>query len=146
MLSLAKPGKSVNGSTNPSTGIMYFVLDLQASAYIDYFRIMNRTTDTSDGLKVWAIQLFGTNSYQGPVNKHSNPGSTPDDDPTNWEPMGSVVALTAPRPLETQDMPLPRGYYRYIKVQYKDWSTSANSACQMAEFYLGTSKNPIIVN
>ena len=145
MLSMAKPGKSVNGSATPTGNPLYFVLDLKTSGYVDYFRIMNRTTDTSDGLKVWAVQIFGTNSYQGPVNKHSN-NTAPDPDPTNWEPMGSVIALSSPRPLETTNILLPRGYYRYIKVQYKDWSTTANSACQMAEFYLGMSKNPIIHN
>ena len=139
MLSIAKPGKSVNGSTNPAGGVMYWVIDLKTSASIDYFRIMNRTTDTGNGLKVWSVAISGTNDYQGPVNKHSNPGATPDVDPTDWKPMGGTIALTI-GPVETPNMTLPRGQYRYVKVQYMSWDTANNSACQMAEFYLGTSK------
>ena len=142
MLSMAKPGKSVNGSTNLAAsagGVMYFVIDLKTSASIDYFRIMNRTTDTGNGLKVWSVAISGTNDYQGPVDKHTNPGTTPDVDPTNWVSMGGTITLTL-GPLETPNMTLPRGQYRYIKVQYMSWDTANNSACQMAEFNLGTSK------
>jgi len=143
-LSLAKAGKSVNGSTTPAGGVLYFVIDLQQSIDIDYFRIRHR--DNTNGLRPWSLQIFGTNFYQGAVNSYSNVGGSTIDDPTNWEPIGGIIQLAPPQPMETDNIQLPRGHYRYIKVQYLSWDTANNSAVQIAELYFGISKNPIINN
>jgi hypothetical protein len=138
-LSLAKPGKNVNGSNNSSSIPMCFIIDLQMDLYIDHFRIRHRPD--GDGLKVWGASIFGANEYLGPVNKFTNPTSTPDVDNTNWDPIRENI--TIPKTADAPIISLPRRYYRYIKVVYTDWDRTNNSACQIAEFYLGISRNPI---
>lgn len=140
MLSMAKPGKSVNGSVNNGTYqmSMIFILDLKDSYTFNYFRVWHRTTDTGDGLRVRALQVYGSNNYQGPVNKYSNPNAeSATEDKTQWVSVGGVVAFPVPRTTLSPNMTLPLSNYRYVKVEYKDWDAVNNSASQMSEFYLG---------
>ena len=140
MLSLAKPTRNVNGSNNTANIPCVFVLDLNERTSFNFLRVHSRTTDTGDGLRVWALRIFGSDNYLGPMNKFTNPaadGSNPDVDPTNWVPIGGEVVFPEPRQVEGPNMTLPLGTFRYIKVEYTRWQPPGNSAMQMAEFHLG---------
>lgn len=126
-LSIAKPGKSVNGSAVPANELAGWTLDLQQSLTIDYYRIRHR--DSTKGLRIWSLTMYGS------------------DDNVNWQVIKENIVTTGYETtsvLESPNIPIPRSKFRYLKVEYTDWDTANNSACQLAEFYLGASKNPLI--
>ena len=140
MLSMAKPAKSVNGSVNNGTFQMppIFVIDTKKSSRFDYLRWCHRTTDTGNGLRVWAFQISGTNDYKGPINKYTNPdASSATEDPTSWTSIGPIITFPTPITVESLNIPIPLSNYRYVKIEYKVWDTANNSAAQLSEFYLG---------
>ena len=140
MLSLAKPGKSVNGSTNNGAVQMpmRWVIDRKDNTKFNYMRWHHRTTDTGNGLRVWALQIYGSDDYTGPKNQYTNPtAASPDEDNTTWNEVGSVITFPTPISVESANFMLPMTEYRYIRVEYKVWDTVNNSAAQLSEFYLG---------
>ncbi|MDR0835902.1 MAG: hypothetical protein LBN11_04895, partial [Tannerella sp.] len=67
-------------------------------------------------------------------------------DRENWSNIVNdltVTNYTITGVLESPNIPIPRSYFRYLKIEYTRWDTVNNSAIQLAEFYLGVSKNPI---
>ena len=140
-LSMAKPTKSVNGSVNNGAYQMpmIFILDMQAGYRFNYLRMNGRIPpDNGQGLKVWAMQVSGSNNYQGPMNKYENPtADSATEDATSWANVGGVVQFARPIPDVTPNMMIPLSNYRYVKIEYKEFDMANNSACQMSEFYLG---------
>jgi hypothetical protein len=137
---MAKPSKSVNGSVNNGAYQMSpsFVIDLKQSCRFNYLRWWHRTTDTGNGLRVWAFQILGTNDYKGPINKYTNPDvNSAAEDPTSWTSLGAIITFPTPISVESANIMIPLSNYRYVKVEYKVWDTVNNSAAQLSEFYLG---------
>jgi hypothetical protein len=126
-MSIAKPGKTANGSSVPIDELAGFTLDLQQQSCVDYFRIYHR--NNALGLRIWAVTIYGSH------------------DKTNWENIVTnmtVTDYTITSNLESPNIQIPRSYFRYFKIEYTKWDTVNNSAIQLAEFYLGVKKNPII--
>jgi hypothetical protein len=126
-LSLAKPGKSVNGSSVPAAERAGFIIDCKETANIDYFRILHRNTTV--GLRIWKVAIYGS----------------PDN--TNWEAINEDYTVTGYNVSATQSSPnlsIPHSGFRYIKVLITGWDAVNNSATQLSEFYLGMSAKPVI--
>jgi hypothetical protein len=125
-MSLAKPGKTANGSTVPVNELAGFTLDLQQELCVDYFRIYHR--NTTPGLRIWAVSIYGSHDRE------------------NWSKIVNDLTVTnysIAGTMESPNIPIPRSYFRYLKIEYTQWDPKNNSAIQLAEFYLGVSKNPI---
>lgn len=126
-LSLAKPGKSVNGSEVPANELAGFIFDLKETLCIDYYRIRHRNTTV--GLRLWEASIYGS------------------ADGVDWQPIkenNPVTGYAISATLESPNMPVSRSNFRYIKILITKWDTVNNSATQLAECYLGMSSNPII--
>jgi len=146
---LAKEGKTGGGSDNTGkNGTVpivpsVFVIDMQTVQSFNYLRIIHRTADRGDGLRIWALQLLGTNDYKGPMEKFADPTVGSDkEDPTAWEIIASKITFPLPRTVETPMMFFPKVSYRYVKVYCTEWHTSTNNVFHLSEFFLGiTSSN-----
>jgi len=126
-LSLAKPGKSVNGSTVPSNEFAGFIIDMKQTVIIDYYRIMHRNTTV--GLRIWEASVYGS------------------ADGVNWQPIkenNPVAGYAITGTLVTPNMPVPRSGFQFLKVLITKWDTVNNSAAQLAEFYVGMNTSPIL--
>jgi hypothetical protein len=116
-LSLRKPGR---GSETPEGERLFFIIDMNETREVNYFRIRHRNETV--GLRVWALSIYGSN------------------DGVNFSEIRSNIAIPDVQNnavLETPNIEIPDSYFRYIKVFYEEWDPVNNSAIQMSEFYLG---------
>lgn len=127
-LSLVKPGKSYGSDKAAAADVpLYFVVDMGMPQTINYFLWGNRSSNTNTYLRAWGISLFGSN------------------DGENFETIEENIVLDyQAKDLMTYDIPVST--YRYIKVQYTDWSdkhdtalggSTLGSTIQVAEFNVG---------
>ena len=145
-LSLAKPvigngSGNTGGSTNIREGNMSWVLDLQESLTIDYFRVLHRTENAATGLRIWGMSIYGADEYLGEKDKFTNPTvDNLDVDNTNWQPIRTNITIPV-NVQETTNIQVPRSNYRFIRVVYDEWDRQNNQAVGIAEFNMGVSKN-----
>lgn len=127
-LSLVKPGKSY-GNDYKAEGKdvpVYFTVDMGMPQTINYFTWGHRISNTQSYLRVWGISLFG-----------SNDGVSFNEIQANIEINRTMNEL--------MDFDIPQSTYRYIKIQYVDWSdlhpdepnSSMGGTMQVAEFNVG---------
>lgn len=123
-LSLVKPGKTYGADKADGKDVpLYFIVDMGMPQSINYFTWGHRSTgNTNNYLRVWGITLFG-----------SNDGEVFDEIEKDIQ-----IDYTTNDLIEIN---IPESTYRYIKVQYVDWSdlhgTTLGSTIQVAEFNVG---------
>ncbi|MEY8685584.1 discoidin domain-containing protein [Bacteroides sp. AN502(2024)] len=114
-LSLIKPGKSMSGyvgTTDPN-----FTVDMQKEQTFNYFYWQHRKQN--DGfLQVLSVDIYGSHDNQ------------------TFEKINNAVVSIIPNLYDIQYFDIPESTYRYVKVQYRSYSSGGSSA-QVAEFGLG---------
>ncbi len=115
-LSLVKPGKSMSGgyvgTTDPN-----FTVDMQKEQTFNYFYWQHRKQN--DGyLQVLSVDIYGSHDNQ------------------NFEKINKGTVSITLNLYDIQYFDIPESTYRYVKVQYKSYSSGGSSA-QVAEFGLG---------
>lgn len=125
-LTMRKPGKGTDGSgaTIDPAAESYFIVDLQSEKTFDYIEWYHRGNNNSLGLRVWAIKLFGSNDGSGFTQIGDEINIPGEDD-------SSIMNAT---------LEVPESTYRFVKVQFTRWSTTANTSIQVGEFKLGYTK------
>jgi hypothetical protein len=129
---LVRPGKGIGNNPRvdvPSGDAIYFIVDMQKSQAVNYFRIRHRDITQT------FIRLYAFDEISG-----SNDGST-------FTAIASNVAVTDAGVASQQESPnisFPKSTYRYLKFYAKNAScfyqssfTSQGSSIQIQEFYLG---------
>lgn len=115
-LSLAKPGKTLNGCTTPDGHVLAFTVDCQEEVTFNYFYLGWRSSNSASYLRVPEVQLYG-----------SHDGST-------FEPIGNPIETNRSQNINYE---VPTSTYRYVKVEYTEIDYSSGSSAQVAEFSLG---------
>lgn len=115
-LSLVKPGKTLNGCTTPAGHILSFTIDCQQDIDFNYIYIGWRSTNSYDFLRLWGLKLYGSH------------------DGNNFEPIGEEIVTDRNSNL---DYATVNASYRFVKVEYTDFSKASGSSVQIAEFRLG---------
>ncbi len=120
-LSLAKPGKTVNGCNTPEGHELYFVVDTKAEQTFNYFIWSHRSSNSMTYLRIWGISIYG--SHDG-----ENFDVIQESVPIDYSTIENKIAI-------------PKSTYRYIKAKLVDWSDlngiTSGSSLQVAEFNLG---------
>lgn len=122
-LSLVKPGKTYGSDKADGIDVpLYFIVDMGMPQSINYFTWGHRSSNTQPYLRVWGVALFG-----------SNDGET-------FVEIAKDIAIDSSLN-ELMTFNIPESSYRYIKVQYTDWSdlngVTSGSTIQVAEFNVG---------
>lgn len=115
-LSLVKPGKTLNGCTTPADHTLSFTIDCLEEMKFNYIYIGWRSTNKYDYLRLWGLKLYG--SHNG----------------TDFEPIGEEITTNRNNNVNYETA---NATYRYVKVEYTDFSTASGSSVQIAEFRLG---------
>ncbi len=127
-LSMRKPGKGTDGSgvQVPVDAKLSFTIDLQSETKFDYFEWYHRGNDTQLGLRAWAIAIYGSN------------------DGNDFTKIGDDINLPgeADSSVKNGTLFISESIYRYVKIEFTRWSTTANTAIQVGEFKLGYTKVP----
>lgn len=114
-LSLIKPGKSMSGyvgTTDPN-----FTVDMKEAQTFNYFYWQHRKQN--DGfLQILSVDIYGSN------------------DNVNFTKLNDSVIEIIENLYDLQYFDIPESTYRYVKVQYRSYSSGGSSA-QVAEFGLG---------
>ena len=123
-LSLVKPGKSYSGCTaGGKDEPLYFVVDMGTEQTFNYFTWMHRSTNSYNYLRVWGISMYGSNDGQ------------------NFTEIKLNIAIPYESNTDEIVIDIPESNYRYVKVQYTDWSdlngVTSGSTMQVSEFGLG---------
>lgn len=123
-LSLAKPGKSYDGYVADAIDVpLYFLVDMGMPQSFNYFTWGHRSSNTNSYLRVWGVTLFGSN------------------DGVSFDEIATNVKIDYTKNDELMEFAIPKSIYRYIKVQYVDWSdlngNALGSTIQVAEFNVG---------
>lgn len=121
---VTKPGKTYNDCHTPADHIPYFVVDMKSAQTFNYIRWNHRTNSSYDYLRVWGIDIAG-----------SNDGET-------WTDIQSDIAIPYANYSITHYLTIPESTYRYVKVMLTKWSdnsggSTSGSTMQIAEFGLG---------
>lgn len=114
-LSLIKPGKSMSGyvgTTDPN-----FTVDMQEAQTFNYFYWQHRKQNNGY-LQVLSVDIYGS------------------DDNVNFTKINDEVVSIVEDLYDIQYFDIPESTYRYVKVQYRSYSSGGSSA-QVAEFGLG---------
>ena len=114
-LSMIKPGKSMGayvGTTDPN-----FTVDMQQPQTFNYFYWQHRKQNNGY-LQVLSVDIYGSN-----------------DNETFTKINDEVINIIEDL-YDTQYFDIPESTYRYVKVQYRSYSSGGSSA-QVAEFGLG---------
>ena len=119
-LSLAKPGKTLNGCTTPADHVLSFTVDCQEELTFNYFYMGWRSSNSYTYLRIPEVQLYGSH------------------DGTSFEPIGDKITTNRSANINYE---IPTSTYRYVKVEYTDIDTSSGSSVQIAEFQLGRDYN-----
>jgi len=127
-LSMRKPTKGNDGAgvPVPDGADYFFTVDLKKETKFDYFEWYHRGNDTQLGLRAWTIAVHGSNNGTD-FTKIGNDINIPGETDTS---------------IKNATLYIPESSYRYLKVQFLRWSTTANTAVQVGEFKLGYSKTP----
>jgi hypothetical protein len=129
-LSIVKPGKTYNSLTTPVDHVLYFIVDMKAKKAFDYIRWNHRAANANNYLRVWGINIAG-----------SNDGITFADIQANVEiPTNSRTENIADA--TTYQIDIPESEYQYVKVTITKWSDNSGGATsggtvQIGEFGLG---------
>lgn len=120
-LSLAKPGKTVNGCTTPEEHELYFIVDTKAEQTFNYFIWSHRSSNSMTYLRVWGVSIYSSH------------------DGENFEPIIENVSID--NSTIDNKIAIPETTCRYIKAEFIDWSDlngiTSGSSLQVAEFNLG---------
>ncbi len=114
-LSMIKPGKSMNGyegTTDPN-----FTVDMQEAQTFNYFYWQHRKQNNGF-LQVLSVDIYGSN------------------DNVSFTKINDEVISIVEDLYDIQYFNIPESTYRYVKVQYRSYSSGGSSA-QVAEFGLG---------
>ncbi|HEX3010167.1 MAG TPA: Ig-like domain-containing protein, partial [Bacteroidales bacterium] len=129
---LVRPGKGIGNNPRvdvPTGDAIYFIVDMQKSQAVNYFRIRHRDV-TQAFIRLYAFdEILGSN------------------DGTTFTVIASNVAITDAGIAAQQESPniaIPKSTYRYLKFYSKNAScfyqssfTSQGSSIQIQELYLG---------
>lgn len=128
-LSLVKPGKTYGTDVAAAKDVpLYFVVDMGMKQSFNYFTWAHRTTNSFNYLRAWGITMYGSN------------------DGVNFTEIESNIVIPHDNNTDKIEKDVPKSTYRYIKVQYVDWSDlhadeDANNknggTIQIAEFNVG---------
>lgn len=134
-LSMVRPNKEWGLAPNrlkvEANEAIYFIVDMQESKKVDYFRIRHRNTKSSEMVVRWRgfDQILGSNNgvdFEVITNYIAIP---------NVEEMGRI---------ESPDIIIPNSTYRYLKFYAKEnkcfngnSNTSGGSTVQIQELYIG---------
>lgn len=123
-LSLVKPGKSYGTDKADGQDIpLYFIVDMGMPQSFNYFTWGHRSSNTQSYLRVWGITLFGSN------------------DGVAFDEIATDVEIDYTINNRLIEIGIQESTYRYIKVQYVDWSdlngNTSGSTIQVAEFNVG---------
>lgn len=114
-LSMVKPGKTYGiyvGTTDPN-----FTVDMKETQTFNYFYWLHREQNPSY-LQVLSVDIYGSN------------------DNVNFEKLNNETINFMENFYKNQYFDIPESTYRYVKVQYRSYSSGGSSA-QVAEFGLG---------
>lgn len=114
-LSMVKPGKTYGiyvGTTDPN-----FTVDMKETQTFNYFYWLHRNQNPSY-LQVLSVDIYGSN------------------DNVNFEKLNNETITFMENFYKNQYFDIPESTYRYVKVQYRSYSSGGSSA-QVAEFGLG---------
>lgn len=114
-LSMIKPGKSMSGyegTTDPN-----FTVDMQEAQTFNYFYWQHRKQNNGY-LQVLSVDIYGSN------------------DNVSFTKINDEVISIVEDLYDIQYFNIPESTYRYVKVQYRSYSSGGSSA-QVAEFGLG---------
>lgn len=114
-LSMVKPGKTYGiyvGTTDPN-----FTVDMKETQTFNYFYWLHRNQNPSY-LQVLSVDIYGSN------------------DNVNFEKINNETINFMENFYKNQYFDIPESTYRYVKVQYRSYSSGGSSA-QVAEFGLG---------
>lgn len=114
-LSMVKPGKTYGiyvGTTDPN-----FTVDMKETQTFNYFYWLHRNQNPSY-LQVLSVDIYGSN------------------DNVNFEKLNNETITFMENFYENQYFDIPESTCRYVKVQYRSYSSGGSSA-QVAEFGLG---------
>lgn len=114
-LSMVKPGKTYGiyvGTTDPN-----FTVDMKEAQTFNYFYWLHREQNPSY-LQVLSVDIYGSN------------------DNVNFEKLNNETINFMENFYKNQYFDIPESTYRYVKVQYRSYSSGGSSA-QVAEFGLG---------
>lgn len=114
-LSMIKPGKSMSGyegTTDPN-----FTVDMQEAQTFNYFYWQHRKQNNGF-LQVLSVDIYGSN------------------DNVSFTKINDEVISIVEDLYDIQYFNIPESTYRYVKVQYRSYSSGGSSA-QVAEFGLG---------
>lgn len=123
--SVVKPGKTYNDRYTPASHIPNFIVDMKSVQKFNYVRWNHRSSNTNDYLRVWGIDIAG-----------SNDGETFYDIKTD-------IKIPVVNNITTYHLPIPVSEYRFVKVSLSKWSdnseggSTSGSTIQVAEFGLG---------
>lgn len=123
--SLVKPGKTYNDRYTPATHIPYFIVDMKSVQKFNYVRWNHRSSNTNDYLRVWGIDIAGSN------------------DGENFTDIQSDIVVPVTSNTATYRLPVATSEYRYVKIYLSKWSdnsvggSTTGSTMQVAEFGLG---------
>jgi len=117
--SLGKPIRQTGTYAVPNDHVLYFVIDLKSERTFNTLNLSHRTNQTAVGLRVHAIGIYGCNDLAD-----------------SFETIVDFVdfAPTTSRHVET--VSFEEVTYRYLKIVYKDWSTTASASIQVSEINL----------
>lgn len=129
-LSMVKPGKTFNGAHCPPGLLNYFIVDMQLAAKFNAIRWNHRSGNNFPYLRVWAIDIDGSNDAENWVNvARTIPLPNTKGAPNGADNNRHEISLTS------------EFEYRYIKVTLSNWSdnsggSTAGSSMQIGEFGL----------
>jgi hypothetical protein len=128
-LSLVKPGKTYGTDVAAAKDVpLYFVVDMGMKQSFNYFTWAHRTTNSFNYLRAWGITMYGS------------------DDGVNFSEIKSNIVIPHDNNTDKIELPVEKSTYRYIKVQYIDWSdlhidedeiNKNGGTIQVAEFNVG---------
>ena len=128
-LSLVKPGKTYGTDVAAAKDVpLYFVVDMGMKQSFNYFTWAHRTTNSFSYLRAWGITMYGS------------------DDGVNFSEIKSNIVIPHDNNTDKIELPVEKSTYRYIKVQYVDWSdlhidedeiNKNGGTIQVAEFNVG---------
>lgn len=115
-LALTKPGKTYNGHTTPANHTLYFLIDMGSEQEFNYFRYIHR--NNNQNFQAFTISLYGSN------------------DKVNFTEIEKDVKV-GPAKEVTFEKSVGLSKYKYVKVEFNTYLTSAGYNITVAEFNVG---------
>lgn len=116
-LSLRKPGK---GAETPSDETLHFTIDMKEAYSFNYFRWHHRGSNTTSGLRISKVDLYGSNDGQEFIEIQKN------------------IEIANTDAAKGYTVNLANDYeYRYVKFVMTAWHGTSGSAVQISEVYIG---------